>query len=312
LGLTYSSLKLLPGQEILSTTHDHYSTEISLKHRADRTGAKVNRVALYEDGEETTSDKIVERLISGISSKTRYVAVTWVHSCTGMKLPIAKMSAAIKEINQNRTEDDKIIFCVDGVHGLGVENIYLPELGCDFFIAGIHKWIFAPRGTGLVWAKPDAWKYAQPTIPTFSGDAYGMWMNVVEQKELSNQVIMTPGGFHSFEHRWAVDEGFKFHRQIGKQKIQDRIHSLNTMTKQRLSEMKKVKLITPMSEELSAGMACFSVEGRDPFEIAEKLNEKKIAASVTPYKKWYVRLAPGLVTLEDEVNKTLDVIESLI
>jgi selenocysteine lyase/cysteine desulfurase len=84
------------------------------------------------------------------------------------------------------------------------------------------------------------------------------------------------------------------------------------MTKKRLSEMKKVKLITPMSEELSAGMTCFSVEGKDPFEFVEKLHEKKIAASVTPYKKWYVRLAPSLVTLEDEVEKTLDTIENLI
>jgi isopenicillin-N epimerase len=312
LGLIYSSLDLKPDQEILTTTHDHYSTETALRLRAERTGAKIKRVSLYKDGEEITSDQIVENFIKNISSKTRYAVVTWVHSCTGMKLPIAKMSAALKEVNKNRDEKDKVIFCVDGVHGLGVENISLPELGCDFFIAGTHKWVFAPRGTGLVWAKPEVWKLAHATIPTFSGEAYGIWMNVVDHRELTNFEMMTPGGFHSFEHRWAVDKAFEFHQTIGRQKVQDRIHALNTMTKQRLSEMKKVKLITPMTDELSAGMTCFTVEGKDPFEFTEALIEKHIEASVTPYKKWYVRLAPSLVTLEDEVEKTLKVIEGMI
>lgn len=312
LGLIYSSLDLQSDQEILTTTHDHYSTEISLKLRAERTGAKIKRVSLYNDGEEITSDQIVDNFIKSISPKTRYAVVTWVHSCTGMKLPIAKMSEALKEINKNRDEKDKVIFCVDGVHGLGVENISLPELGCDFFIAGTHKWIFAPRGTGLVWAKPEVWKLAQATIPTFSGEAYGIWMNVVDPRELTNFEMMTPGGFHSFEHRWAVDKAFEFHQTIGKQKVQDRIHALNTIIKQRLSEMRKVKLITPMADDLSAGMTCFTIEGKDPFEFTEALIEKHIEASVTPYKKWYIRLAPSLVTLDDEVEKTLNVIEQMI
>jgi len=49
LALVYSGLKLRPGQEILQTTHDHYSTDLSLAHRAKRTGASVRQIALYED-----------------------------------------------------------------------------------------------------------------------------------------------------------------------------------------------------------------------------------------------------------------------
>lgn len=312
LGLTYNSLDLREDQEILTTTHDHYSTEISLQLRSERTGAKIRRISLYEDGMPVTVDQIVKRLTDAVSDKTRYVVITWVHSCTGMKLPVKEISFALNQINKNRNEEERILLCVDGVHGLGVENITLPELGCDFFIAGTHKWINAPRGTGLVWAKPDAWKYAHATIPTFNMEAYQIWMNARPPGELPPGAVMTPGGFHSFEHRWAVDKGFEFHKSIGKEKIQKRIHSLNTYLKEELLKINKVRLITPMSEKLSSGITCFEIEGMDPIAVVDSLWEKKIAASATPYKTRYVRLAPSLVTLEEDVDKALNAVRSIV
>jgi isopenicillin-N epimerase len=312
LGLVYSSLALRDDQEILTTTHDHYSTEISLKLRAERTGARIRSISLYEFGVPATADEITDKFISSISPSTRYAVVTWVHSCSGMKLPIGKMAEALKKVNATRNNENRVIFCVDGVHGLGIENVEMEDLGCDFFIAGTHKWMFAPRGTGFVWARPEAWKYASATIPTFSGEAYDIWMGVTEPKELSYQVQMTPGGFHSFEHRWAVDKAFDLHMEIGKSKIEKRVHSLNAHVKDRLKRMRNVKLITPVEEELSSGITCFDVGGQDPFKIVEKLWEKKIAASVTPYKTWFVRLAPSLVTLEKDVDRALDELEKIV
>jgi isopenicillin-N epimerase len=312
LGLIYSSLDVKENQEILTTTHDHYSTDISIKLRAERTGAKVRKISLYKDISQVTEDEIVDTFIKNITPQTRVAAVTWVHSSTGLKLPIAKMSAALKEVNRNRDENDRVIFCVDGVHGLGVENTTLKELDCDFFIAGTHKWMFGPRGTGMVWSKPETWKFAHATIPTFNHASYDIWMGLREPEEIPFGAVMSPGGFHSFEHRWAVNEAFLLHQSIGKQKVQDRIHYLNTKLKEGLKGMKNVKLITPMDERLSAGMTCFEVEGQHPFNFIERLWGKGIAGSVTPYSILYPRLAPSLVTTEDEVDRTLKEIANLL
>src|SRR5713226_7483856 len=171
LGLLYSGLKLRPNQEILTTTHDHYSTETSLRLRAERTGASIRRVSLYRDAAAKSVDEIVGNVTKAVAPQTRVLAVTWVHSCTGVKLPIRAIADALKPINAGRDEQDRVLFCVDGVHGLGVDGTELPELGCDFFIAGCHKWMFGPRGTGFVWGTPTAWSAATATIPTFD-DAY--------------------------------------------------------------------------------------------------------------------------------------------
>jgi selenocysteine lyase/cysteine desulfurase len=305
LGLLYGGLTLQPGQEILSTIHDHYSTELALRHRAERTGTGFRQIPLYRDLAAVSAEEIVETLAKAVRPQTRIVAVTWVHSSTGLKLPIRAMADALARLNASRDERDRVLLCVDGVHGLGVEGARLPELGCDFFIAGCHKWLFGPRGTGLVWGHPRAWPVANPIIPTFDLDAYHIWMNEIPPKALPKAALMTPGGFHSFEHRWALAEAFRFHQTIGKGRVQERIHRLNDQIKAGLVDIPGITLRTPRSGDLSAGIVCFDIAGWTPERAVEHLKTRRILASVTPYATKHVRMAPSLVTSADEIVTTL-------
>jgi selenocysteine lyase/cysteine desulfurase len=311
LGLLYSGLKLRADQEILTTTHDHYSTETALRLRAERTGASVRRVPLYSDASPKSAEEIVSNVAKAITSQTRVLAVTWVHSCTGVKLPIRAIADALKPVNAGRDEHDRVLLCVDGVHGLGVDGTELPELGCDFFIAGCHKWMFGPRGTGLVWGKPSAWSAATATIPTFDDANYEMWMGLRPQAPIPIGAWMSPGGFHYFEHRWALDRAFQFHQTIGKPRVAERIHALNRQLKEGLARMPGVKLYTPMEDELSAGIVCFDVPGKHAQQVVDELRKKKIVASVTPYKTLYARLSPGLLNSPAEVETTLAAVRDL-
>jgi selenocysteine lyase/cysteine desulfurase len=311
LGLLYGSVTLGREQEILTTTHDHYSTETSLRLRAERTGATVRRIPLYEKLRNVTPERLVETLVNAVGPRTRIVAVTWVHSSTGLKLPIAAMARAIQELNASRAEHDRIFLCVDGVHALGVEDFRLSEVGCDFLIAGTHKWMFGPRGTGLVWGHPRAWPIANAIIPTFDSDAYDMWMKVIPPKPLPPAVYMTPGGFHSFEHRWALDQAFLFHQALGKSRVTRRIRELNDQLKQGLASMPRITLHTPLAHDLSAGIVCFEVAGMSPHQVVTELRRKRIVASVTPYATQYARVAPGLLNSEAEIETALKEIRVL-
>ena len=305
LGLLYGGLTLREGQEILTTVHDHYATETSLKLRAERTGATVRQIPLYYSLKNVSRLELLDNLIKNIRPNTRIVALTWVHSSTGLKLPIHEMAQAIHKLNESRAEQDRVIFCVDGVHALGVEDFRLSDVGCDFLVAGTHKWMFGPRGTGLVWGQQRAWPLANPIIPTFNTQAFDIWMKVSPPKDLPRSVYMTPGGFHSFEHRWALDEAFTFHQLIGKARVTQRIYELNQQMKQGLARMPHVTLHTPISQDLSSGIVCFSVNGMQPGQVIERLRNKRIIGSVTPYATQYARLAPSLLTSPEDIEQTL-------
>ncbi len=300
LGLMYAGIKLRAGQEILQTTHDHYSTNTSLDFRAARTGATVRRIALYQDAARAGVDEIVGAIRGAITPATRVLAVTWVHSCSGVRLPLAEIGRVVADANRaggGRTEEDRLLFCVDGVHGLGAVEAKLPDFGCDFFVAGTHKWMFGPRGTGIWWGREGAWAQMDPMIPPFGAPSGGS--------------LFTPGGFHSFEHRWALDEAFRFHLEIGKARVAERIRELNRAIKEGLSGMAHVDLHTPMDDSLAAGIVCFDVKGMRPVEVVERLAAGRIVGSESPYQPSCARLSAGLWTNEAGVEAALRAVAEL-
>ena len=79
----------------------------------------------------------------------------------------------------------------------------------------------------------------------------------------------------------------------------------------RAMPMPRVTLHTPLSQELSAGIVCFEVAGLTPRQVVERLRQRGIIASVTPYATSYARLAPGILNSEEEIDTTLAVIREL-
>jgi selenocysteine lyase/cysteine desulfurase len=215
---------------------------------------------------------------------------------------IAEVVAAA---NASRAPEQRILLCVDGVHGFGVEDVTMADLGCDFFSAGTHKWIFGPRGTGILWGRAEHWAKLRPTIPSFGRSAYEAWMKGAEAQQPTTADMVSPGGFHSFEHRWALGEAFQFHLAIGKRKVAERIHELNRQCKHGLASLKNVTLHTPQRDDASAGIITFEIAGLEPKAIVERLLEKGIVASTTPYATSYARLAPGLLNTPEEIERTL-------
>ena len=298
LATVYNGIEIRKDQEVVSGHWNHWATEGSLDYRAQKTGFEVRRPSLFESYQEVTEQQLVDRLIAEINDKTRIVAVTWVHSISGLKLPIGEMGRRIEELNEGRESADRIIYCVDGVHGLGVEDAVMDDFHCDFFIAGCHKWLFGPRGTGIIAASSDAWAHAVPTIPSFSGST-------------TQGRRFTPGGFHAWEHRWALAEAFKFHQAIGKRRVQERIHALAAHLIEGLAEMNHVQLRTPKDPALSSGIVTFEVDGQGTYDVTGHLREQGIVASATPEDVPIPRLSPGLLNDHDEIDKVLEAVSEL-
>jgi selenocysteine lyase/cysteine desulfurase len=198
------------------------------------------------------------------------------------------------------------------VHGVGVEDPKVVALGADAFAAGTHKWMFGPRGTGFVWAKPEVWAMMRPLMPSFTAfDLFESWGAEKPPAGPARANWFTPGGFQAFEHWWALPAAFDFHEAIGPERITDRIHQLNQQTNEGLRKLSNVVVYTPLDRNLNAGLVCFDVKGMEPGAVVQKLYEKKIIASTTPYAKPFARLACGIMNTSSEVDKTIAAVRAL-
>jgi selenocysteine lyase/cysteine desulfurase len=301
LATLYNGLRIRPGQEILSTEHEHYSCVTSIHYRSQREGIPVNTIRLYGEPREASTDEMLGRIRKNVTSRTRVLALTWVHSGSSIKLPAAEVSKLVAELNQGRGEDDRLLFCLDGVHGFGVENANFDELGCDFFVAGTHKWMFGPSGTGIMVARDPRLVDISPTLPPFnlSGEE-GFGAN------------LTPGGFHTFENRCAQGKAFEFHLRIGKQGVQDRIRSLNDRLKNQLEELGGVELVTPLGSDRSAGFTFFRVAGKPAEQVQEIMKEHQVIVSAADRDAGpVVRMAPGILNSEGEIDAAVEVLRKI-
>ena len=122
---------------------------------------------------------------------------------------------------------------------------------------------------------------------------------------------MTPGGFHSFENRWALPAAFALHLQLGKANVQTRIHQLNSQLKEGMAKIKGVHLYTPQSSELSSGLVCFDVDGVQPMDVVRYMYGQGVVMTTTPYHQSYARFATSLLNTEQELEHTIAALERL-
>jgi selenocysteine lyase/cysteine desulfurase len=295
LGLVYGGIRT--DGEAVATEHDFYATHESLRFRFGR----FRKLRLYDDPAQATVQGIVEAVVHGIDARTGVLALTWVHSSTGVKLPLDAIGDVVRAAA--RRHGHRVLLCVDGVHALGAEDVSVRGPAIDFLAAGCHKWLMGPRGTGVLWGAPDAWPAAaHPLIPSFANASYGAWLDGEVPPARPAGPAMTPGGFHAYEHVWALPAAFAFHERIGKARVAARVRALATRLKDGLAGVRGVSLVTPRAPELSSGLVCADVAGVEPREVVERLATARISASVTPYAERHVRLGCGLAVDEADVD----------
>jgi len=121
----------------------------------------------------------------------------------------------------------------------------------------------------------NSWTALRPTTPAFTAAAYGSWLGLVPSDyELTFTDLYSPGRFHSFENRWALNAAFDWMMMIGKGKVVKRTVELSTRLKNGIKSISHIKLLTPTDPSLSAGINCFDVDSLNPDDVVKKLLRK--------------------------------------
>ena len=307
LAVAYHGLRIRPDQEILTTEHDHYSHHESIRYAAWRSGCSVRYVTLYDKAAAASAHEMADRIERAITPKTRAVGVTWVHSSSGVKVPIEPIAAAVARANRGRADADRCLLIVDGVHGFANQDVDVARLGADFFATGTHKWLFAPRGTGFLWGRSDAWPHLRPTIPNFDPEGQEAWDAWKRRGALppTTAAFVSPGGFLAYEHVLAIPAAVALHRAIGRGTIAARIAELNGAFRDSAVKIPRLTLHTPRDPALAGGLSCFEIAGLTADQVTERLTARRIRTTSSPYKVSYARVSAGVMNMPEDIEAAL-------
>jgi len=133
------SLRLEPGDEVLTTRHEYGAVTRTWEFM----GAKL----VFAEPDE---------LADAIGPRTRAVSVSHITSPTALVLPVAEICSAARAAG--------VLAIVDGAHVPGQLPLDLEALGADIYAGNCHKWLCAPKGAGFLWARPEHQRWIEPLV----------------------------------------------------------------------------------------------------------------------------------------------------
>jgi isopenicillin-N epimerase len=143
--LAARSLDLRPGDEILTTDLEYGACDLAWEWLCRRTNAEYVRAPIPLPLESPA--ELVETLFARATERTRVVYVSHITSSTALVLPVEEIVSRARELG--------LVTIVDGAHAPAHLPLDVAALGADFYSGNCHKWLFAPKGAGFLYARPE-------------------------------------------------------------------------------------------------------------------------------------------------------------
>ncbi|NOZ08567.1 MAG: aminotransferase class V-fold PLP-dependent enzyme [FCB group bacterium] len=290
------SLKLTPGDEILSTDHEYGALERTWKYYCQKTGAKFVRrpVHLPYDSKE----KMMADFIAGINPKTKVIFISEMTSMTAVIFPVKEICSKAKEAG--------IMTIIDGAHVPGHINLDLSDMQPDVYTGACHKWLSAPKGSSFLYVKKSLQPQIDPLVISWGWESdfpshsqfldYHQWQ-----------------GTRDLSAFFAVPAAIAFQKSNNWQEVSSRCHNLLVETRRRISNITGAELICPDSKSFFGQMASIRLPDIDPVKIQTTLfQEYKIEVPVFRWKdETFIRVSIQAYNDENDVDKLIEALKQI-
>jgi isopenicillin-N epimerase len=155
------SLRLQPGDEILSTDHEYGACDKTWQHLCDRQGAVYRRQPIPLPA--SSNEEILEQIWAGANERTRLIFCSHITSPTALTLPAAELC--------RRARQAGILCMIDGAHAPGQIDLDLEGIGADFYTGNCHKWMLAPKGSAFLYARRERQDLLEPLVVSWGWQA---------------------------------------------------------------------------------------------------------------------------------------------
>lgn len=283
-------LDLKSGDEVLTTTQDYPRMLTTIRQREQREGIKLNLIKIPVPPKNI--NEITAAFERAITPRTRLLQIAHQINLTGQITPVKAVC------QMARAKGVEVV--VDGAHSFAQFYFKQPDLDCDYFATSLHKWLFAPKGTGLLYVKRDKIAKVWPLFPA-------------EEKEKNDIRKFEEIGTHSAAPRLAIGEAMLFHQGIGGKRKEARLRYLSRYWMDRLKGLPKVRFNTSFDPNQMCAIANVQIEGLDQGKIGSYLFSKHhIFTTPIAHEEFTgLRITPNLYTTLPELDRFCEVMSSI-
>ncbi len=276
-------LDLKRGDEVLTTTQDYPSMIVAWQQRERRDGIVLKMVPFPTP---PPSPDALTRLIEGaITPRTKVILISHITYTTGQIFPVRDICRMARSRG--------ITTIVDGGHSFAQFPFRLSELECDYYGASLHKWLCAPIGTGLLYARRDGIAKVWPLF----GNPKDMDANIRKFERIGTSPVA---------NRSAISEALAFHQSIGVERKAARLRFLRRRWQSRAAQLPKTRIFNADHPEQSCALGAVSIAGIGAQKLTAWLQaEHKIHVRprFVPGEFDCIRVTPHIYTTLEEIDR---------
>lgn len=284
-------LQLKAGDEVVAARQDYPNMVNAYKQRELRDGIKMVWISLDLPSED--EDYLVRQYVNAFTPRTRLVHITHIINWNGQILPVKKIA------EEARRRGIEVI--VDGAHSFAHFDFTIPDLGADYFAASLHKWLYAPIGSGLLYIRKDK---IRNVYPMFAVD------NPLKEDIRKFEAL----GTRPFFIEQAIGKAIEFHDMIGIERKQKRLHYLKNYWMEKVKDLPGIKLNTSLDSRWGCAIGNVLVEGKKPAALDSFLLEKYKVHTVAI--EWEnirgVRVTPNVYTTTQQLDVLVEGIRKFV
>ncbi|MGH7492209.1 MAG: aminotransferase class V-fold PLP-dependent enzyme [bacterium] len=280
-----------PGDEVLTTSQDYPRMITTWQQRERRDKIKLKQFSLPVPCENP--DEIVSLFEKNVTPKTKLILMCHMINLTGQILPVQQV------VHMARKRNIPVI--VDGAHAFAHFDFTHADLDCDYYATSLHKWLFAPHGTGMLYVRKDR--------------IAGLWPMMAAPEKMDNDVRKFEEiGTHPAANYLAIAEALTFHHGLGAKRKAARLIYLRDRWANRLMQHGRIKLNTSLKPGFACGLANVQVLGLDSVELTNYLwhQHRMIVTPIKHPEFEGLRITPSVYTTVAEIDRFAEVIEQVL
>ena len=290
MNLIARSFDLKKGDEIILANHEHASGTIPWQVWQASKGIKLVRPKLPIIPADPM--ELVEVYRKAITRRTKIISMCHIVNTNGMMLPVKAVSQMAREKG--------ILVAVDGAQSAGMVDINLDELGCDFYAASSHKWLFSPKGVGILFARKESQAHLKPLIV-----ARGYKNRSIRRLENYNT--------RNLPEVLGLGAAVDFINEIGIKNIHQRTMDLKHYFRSKLEGQSNLIIKTPAGDNLSGGIQVVEVAGKRAAKVKQELiDQHQIdCRSMSGFDLNAVRLSFAIYNTKADVDRLVAALQKI-
>jgi isopenicillin-N epimerase len=273
-----NGLEMKSGEEAILTDQEHPGCRGCWEQKAARYGIKVVNVALPTPPD--SPEEVVSIFERSITQQTRILVFSHITSPTGLILPVKQICAMARARG--------VLTHVDGAHAVGQIPLDLHDLGCDFYASSPHKWLMAPKGTGLLYVREELLEKLWVNTCSGSWKDYSLKAYRFENLGTSNLSVMV-----------GLKAALDFYRTIGAERIYARIHQQARRVRAAIVSHPELRTANASREDFYGGLVSFFNTTGDLAKVADECGKRAIR---TGYGSPRMRIASHIFTQTKEIE----------